>query len=80
MQQEKDSIFKMDKRSGHHTKEDKQMVNEDKKDVQHDLPLGKYILRPQCHSTTPHRMAKIRNTDNIKCCQECGATGTLILC
>ena len=29
---------------------------------------------------TPIRMAKIQNTDNTKCWQGCGATGTLIHC
>ena len=30
------------------------------------------------HHYTPIRMGKIRNTDNTKCWQECGATWTLI--
>ena len=39
----------------------------------------KYKLK-QWNTTTPIRMAKIQNTDNTKCWQGCGLTGTLIHC
>ena len=32
------------------------------------------------YHNTPIRMAKIQNTDNTKCWQGCGATGTLMHC
>lgn len=59
-QQEKNSIFKMGKRSGHHTKEDKHMVNEDMKGYSMWFATGEVQIKTTMRfHHTPIRMAKI---------------------
>ena len=50
------------------------------KDVPHHVASGKCKLKQQWQSTTHIRMAKIQNTDNIKCWLGCEAVETLIHC
>lgn len=45
--------------------------------VQLSLVIREYKLKPQ-QATTPARMAKDKNADNIKCQQGCGKNGTVI--
>ena len=46
--------------------------------MSHHMSLGNFKLRQEWDTTAPIGMAKIQNTDNIKCWQRCGAIGTLI--
>lgn len=40
----------------------------------------KYPTKHLYNHYTPHKIARIQNTDDIKCWRGCGATGTLIAC
>ena len=61
------------------TKDDIQTIKNIWNDAQHHIPLGDCKLKQWVrYHYTLTRIDIIQNTDNIKCWQGCGASGTLI--
>ena len=65
----------------HLHKEDTQMISKHMKLRSTSYVTGELKIKTTIrYHGTPIRMVRIQNTDHIKCCGHCGASGTLIHC